>query len=487
MSSEEQVISNYWTNEPNIKEAKTVFLEKGIIKRELISDQLAFSWLRCKYKNTPHFEALKRTAKSGKRIPSKQVKNAALSMSEIWIALFDDKYDIIAYTGSVQITQILAGVDFAEASMGTNGIGGAIESGKLTTTIGLEHYAAALEPYVTIGIPLQNLFVGVVIPLQIADDEMLHKILAYTYETLFEHEIGDRSHYNLDLYFFRKDIQVYKSCAQQFNTIANRMPLLWVSSSGAWEGYALAQAIHENSTRKEKPFTYICNEEAWRRESFLEEGHPLQGTLVIENIQWFTQETQRKLNQFIESKLINSKPYKSLFKSDIAIIFIDNSTTKTMANSPKMYLGLQSKLAIVNLIIPSFEDIGLQFKSYLYTEFEKICIERYNSEIYLGEEALKVLTLYKWVNQYTELLYVVDYVIHQTFEGNKIPLTALPDYVLRAIDNKAEKRKLKEHEQELIHQLLINNKGNIKKTAEMLGITRTTLYKKIEEYNINSK
>lgn len=487
MSSEELVISNYWTNEPNIKEAKSIFLEKGVIKRELISDQLAFSWLRCKYKNTPHSDELKPTTKTGRRIPSKQVKNSALTMSEIWIALFDDKYDTIAYTGSVQITQALAGVDFSEANIGTNGIGSAIESGKVAVTIGLEHYASTLESYVTVGIPLQNLFVGVVIPLQIADDEMLQKILSYAYEVLFEYEIGDRSHYNLDLYFFRKDIQVYKSCAQQFNALVNRMPLLWVSSSGNWEGYALAKLIHDNSIRKDKSFTYLCSEEGWRLEGLIDESLVKGGTLVIENAYWLTQHSQRKLNQFIESKLINSKPYKSLFQSDIAVIFIDYAPLKGSPELPKMYLGLQSKLSKVNLVIPAFDDVGLQFKSYLFSEFEKICMERYNSEFYLSEEALNVLTRYKWVNQYTELLYIVDYAVAQKFEGNKIPLTSLPDYVLRAVDNKVEKKKLREQEEELIRQVLSNNKGNIKKTAETLGITRTTLYKKIEEYGINPK
>lgn len=487
MSSEELAISKYWTNEPNIKEAKSIFLEKGVIKRELISDQLAFSWLRCKYKNIPHHAEPKSSAKSGKRIPSKQVKNAALTMSEIWIGLIDEKYDLIAYTGSVQITQALAGVNFAESAIGTNGIGASIDTGKMGMSIGLEHYSSALEAYVTVGLPLQNLFVGIIIPLQFADDDTLQKVLSYPYETLFEHEIGDRNSYDLDLYFFRKDIQVYKNCGQQFNNIANRMPLLWVSSSDAWEGYALAKAIHENSSRKESSYVYICNEEGWRLEDLLKDGGIGKGTLVIENVAWLSQVIQKKLSQYIESKLINSKPYKSLFKSDIAIVFIENRLNGVSTELPIMYLGLQSKLSKVNLVIPSFGDIGLQFKSYLYSEFEKICAEVYNSEFSLSEEALNLLTSYKWVKQYAELLYVVDYVMAQKLEGIKIPSTTLPDYILRAVGNRGERKKLKEHEQDMIRQLLQTNKGNIKKTAEMLGITRTTLYKKIEVYGINSK
>lgn len=487
MSVEGLRISNYWTNEPNIKEAKTIFFDKGVIKRELISDQLAFSWLRCKYKNVPHSFETTSLNKSGKRIPSKQVKISALTMSEIWIALIDEKYDIIAYTGSVQMAQMFAGINFSEAVIGTNGVGTCIDSGKVGISIGLEHYSTTLEGYVTIGMPLQNLFVGIVLPLQFADDEALNKVLSYPYETLFQHEIGDRSQYALDLYFFRKDIQVYKTCFQQFNNIVNRIPILSLTVPDSWEGYSLSSLIHEKSVRAEQPFEYICNQDGWRLEGLLSSGSSFSGTIVIENMAWFSQEIQKKTNQFIESKLINSKPYKCLFKSDIAIIFVEICQRELLTELPKMYLGLQSKLSKVNLVIPAFGDVGQQFKSYLYTEFEKICAERYNRQMALSEEALNLLTGYKWVRQYAELLYIADYVIDQDSENTLVPVTALPDYILRAVSNSGERKKLKEHEKELIVQLLKTQNGNIKKTSEVLGITRTTLYKKIAEYGIDTK
>lgn len=480
----ESSISNYWSAEPKIKEARKVFFEKGIIKRELLADELAFSWLRCKYKNTSSTETPSPVMNESRRIPIKQLKKIPIALNEIWIGLFDSNHQLKVYTGNPLLGQSLSLWEFNEASAGYNGIGSCFETEKPELTIGLEHYNDYLTQFVTIGIPYKDSTVGLILPLQIADDELLEKLLSISFDLIFDHGSYAQEDDATDCYFFRQDIQIFNNCYKQFSKLRDQNMYLKITASNAFGANLLAREIHQKSCRRDFEFVYLCEHSFERILSFDKWIKGFKGTIYIEDCRWLPMDFQMKVSKFIDSKLINSKASNHLYKSDVVVLTSEICIDDELAELPEEYAGLQMKFAKVNLIIPSFMEMGQQFKSYLYTEFERLCSKRWQCDYCLSEETLNLLKDYSWPEQYKELVYVVDYIVTQKFQGHEVPLTAMPAYILRAADNPIDKMSLRDLERLWIMKSLMKSKGNIKRTAEQLGITRTTLYKKIEDYQI---
>jgi hypothetical protein len=480
----ENTLSQYWMNEPHIREARHIFFQKGVIRRELIEDELAFSWLRCKYKGTSFVEITSSNSENSRRIPIKQMKKMPVALNELWIGLFDLNNELVCFTGNLWLGQTFSKCSFIEASAGFNGIGTCIETRKMAMTVGLEHYNEQLCPYVTLGIPYEHQMIGVILPLQIADDETVGRIINLPFASIFQNQLASEKDLEYDCYFFRRDIHVYESCYKQFLKYASQYAYLSIGAKNKSDGYLLAQEIHKKSSRTSGEFVYLCVNDLEKCMTLSMWHSGFVGTIYIEDLCWFPRAFQRKLDELIEKKLTNCKVQMGLKDCSLGFVIFNNKMSENSKESPELYSALQKKFEKVNLVIPSYLEIGQQFKSYLYTEFEKICSKLGYREMNLSEDALNVLTGYQWPEQYTELVYLTDYVAHQKFKGNEVPLSALPEYIIKSRERFGGSMQLKAMEHQWIVSVLGSTHGNIKKTSELLGITRTTLYKKIEEYQI---
>lgn len=486
MDLEERILK-YWTEESKIKEARKTFFEKGIVKRELVEDNLAFSWLRCKYKNLSECTLPLLENAAAERISTRKLSKYKLSLSHVWMGYFDQSGRLKSYLGNAGLCQTFSKLDFSETALGYNAIAVAFEQKEMAMTIGLEHYSDYLIDYVVLGLPSEQEVIGLIFPVQELDELFLKELMKLPFKQIFSSSLETLDlHRNMSSYFFRKDILVFDRCFQQFNKIQKGYGFLRIKSESPYEALLLAKEIHERSSRQSQPF-YILNPQRDSQADIEARINQLkEGTLFIEHYRWLNSEDQKRIVQIIDSKLINSKAENSLFSMDIAIILHEVIKENCLANLPDLIPSLQLRLEKVTLVIPSFKEIGQQFKWYLSSEFEKRMAEVWSKDITLSEEALNTLTQYEWPNQYRELLYVIDEVAREILMGEEIPLSALPPYLLRSIDNQSETLSLKAKEKQWIQEILHQTNGNIKKTSEILEITRATLYRKINEYDIKN-
>lgn len=484
MKNLEISISNYWLVESQIHEARKVFFEKGIIKRELLDDELAFSWLRCKYKNISASTIPENHESKSKKIPIKQVRKLPLSLSEIWMGTFDEDNQLNYYTGNLELGEKFANWAFDEDSAGYNGIGYCLETNNTNIIVGFEHYNKHLSQYITIGFSYEKETVGIIIPLQLADDELIVRILENSFENIFDTGIELKDTPYLECYFFNSEIQVFNNCYKQFAVIASKYPYLKISTQQSYEANLLAREVHKNSARSQEAFLCLSADDPYSHELLECLDIDFKGTIYIEGCHWFSHLEQEKINDMIECKSINSKPIKGLYEADLAVFIFNKIDDACMLDYPEISPSLQSKYCDANLIIPSFKEIGHQFQSYLSDEFERLSLERLKQVICLSEETLKVLTNYSWPESYKELLYLVDYIGRDDVLGSEIHLNAIPDYILDSEQHSVDRMTIKYLEKKWIKKSLEKSKGNIKRTSEILGITRTTLYKKIKEYEI---
>lgn len=484
MISIDSILNEYWKNEAKLSEARKTFFDKGIIKRDLVSDQLAFSWLRCKYKNLN--AALNPINEPGQclRVPLNHLKRNGRDFSSAWIGLFNTECELIQYSGNPILCDYFSKVDFKETTAGYNAIAYVVEHGGEYVTTGFEHYNEYFCEYMIIGISMENHIYGLIIPLQDIDAQSTTEILRHISYDLFKSINHEYKALHLDCFFFRKDIAVFDRCLKSYQKLVDGYGLLHVFTDSVYNAKLLAQEIHRKSKRNSGRFEYICgkNMDYIQLDDLLNCNDPM--TIVVEDLRWFSTEMQGRLLRFIDSKLINSKSGNNLYTRDVAIIIHEYSNADCLLKLPDVMPGLQMRLKNVSLSIPNFLDIGLQFKSYLSSEFERMISKAWNRDLALSEEALNALTQYDWPEQYRELEYMVNEIGAVGFNGSEVPLSALPSYILRNYENSVETTKLKDKERQWILQMYALTKGNMKKTSELLGITRSTLYRKMLEYGV---
>lgn len=483
----EVILTDYWRNETKLNEARRTFFEKGIVKRELVSDQLAFSWLRCKYKNLNAGLNPLNEVTQGLRVPLNHLRRNGRNFSDVWIGLFDQTCELIQYSGNPSLCDYFSKVDFRETTAGYNAIAYVSEHGGSFVTTGYEHYNEYFTDFMIIALNLDNYLYGLIVPLQDIDAVSTMEAISQITHDLFKNTDNETKQIALDCFFFRKDIAVFERCQKNFNKLTNGFGVIHAISDSSYHARILAQEIHRKRIRNPIEFEVIDCKIADKSHFDRTFTNNQAKTIYIENLRWLSIELQGKLMKFIDSKLINSKPENDLYKRDVVIIIHEYHDPDCLLKLPDISAALQLRLKNVSLVIPNFMDIGQQFKLYLSTEFERLISKTWNRDLVLSEEALNALTQYDWPEQYRELEYLASELSKVSFNGSEVPLSALPSYILRNYENLIETTKLKDKERQWILQMYGQTKGNVKKTSELLGITRSTLYRKLIEYGLKDE
>jgi DNA-binding NtrC family response regulator len=125
------------------------------------------------------------------------------------------------------------------------------------------------------------------------------------------------------------------------------------------------------------------------------------------------------------------------------------------------------------------EDIPDLFHHY----FDQYC-KRYNKTMEMDDSLIAYLCNYKWPGNIRELQHAIERAVilckEQTLSAADFQLTnaAEPDREINSLN-------LSDMEREVIQKALNKFGNNLTKAAEELGIGRTTLYRKIEEYGLS--
>ncbi len=285
------------------------------------------------------------------------------------------------------------------------------------------------------------------------------------------------------------------------NSISN---VLLVGESGTGKEI-FAQAIHNASNRKNNPFLAI-NCAALPRNLIESElfgyadgaftgakkgGNPGKfeladgGTLFLDEIGEMPLEFQAVLLRVLQENSITRIGGGKLIPIDVRIIAATNKKLEEEIKLGHFREDLFYRLNVLRINIPSLrerpDDIVI-----LAEHFLNKLNQRLNKDVsQISKDALDVLTRYRWPGNARELQNVLERTIN-IVTGNIITTSDLPATIRNTVEEKDEPMlvPLDNYEKELIISLLNKNKGNKSKVAEFMGISRTTLYRKIYEYRI---
>lgn len=268
-----------------------------------------------------------------------------------------------------------------------------------------------------------------------------------------------------------------------------------------------AQAIHNNSSRRGQPFVAInCGaipKELLESELFGYEegaftgakkgGRPGKleladtGTLFLDEIGDMPFDMQVKLLRVLQTKEIQRVGGIRSIPVDIRVISATNKNLKEAISQHKFRSDLFYRISTLNITIPALrersDDILLLAEHFIH--LHELRLNR--SALPLLPETSAALQKYSWPGNVRQLENAVERAIYLA-EGKPLLPSHFGFEESQSVGNASEKNSacitLENLERQAIVNALEEFRGNISQTAQALGITRPTLYRKIEKYHL---
>jgi len=281
----------------------------------------------------------------------------------------------------------------------------------------------------------------------------------------------------------------------------------------------VAQAIHQNSPRKKKPFVALnC---AALSENILESelfGHIKGaftdassdrvgkfeyadgGTLFLDEVGDMPLATQIKLLRVLESGEITRVGSNQPVRVNVRILSATNRNLEDAVEDGSFRSDLYHRLKVVTILIPNLQERSADIP-LLIEHFMKQFSKRHQKPIKGMSRAARVkLLAFSWPGNVRQLRNVIESMVvvdcDETLDVDDLPAELEPDagHVQAAVSSTVEEnvgitslvgRPLDEIEKIFIGETLKLAGGNREQTAEMLGIGERTLYRKIKEYKLH--
>lgn len=214
------------------------------------------------------------------------------------------------------------------------------------------------------------------------------------------------------------------------------------------------------------------------------------GTLFLDEIGEVESATQVKLLRVLEERRFERVGGMDSLDVDTRLLTATNRDLKRMVGEGAFREDLFFRLNVVKISLPPLrrrkEDIPMLLRHFL----EEFADENGKNLQGFTPDALDVLTRYRWPGNIRELRNVVERMVVLS-RGDKLTVRDLPSEMREERGSVSEtpvqiegSRSMRDAEKTMIAQALKDNRGNRTRAAQQLGISRRTLHRKLNEYDL---
>lgn len=264
----------------------------------------------------------------------------------------------------------------------------------------------------------------------------------------------------------------------------------------------VARAIHQNSLRKDNSFVAVdmgaITETLFESELFghkkgaftdAREDRPGRfelanhGTLFLDEIGNLSMSLQSKLLSALQSRQVTRVGANQSMEVDIRLICATNMPLHQMVKDGKFRQDLLYRINTVEITIPPLceriDDIPA-----LATHFLNYYSKRYHKEVLtISAEAMSKLKKYPWPGNVRELQHSIERAVIMA-DSNQLQES---DFLFNRKGSESaslDTLNLDEVEKSAVVKAIQLHGGNISKAAEELGLTRASLYRRMEKYGL---
>lgn len=273
----------------------------------------------------------------------------------------------------------------------------------------------------------------------------------------------------------------------------------------------IARRIHELSARKQHPFiavhcaaltdTLLASElfghekgsftgATERKKGRFERAH--MGSLFLDEIGEITKDTQVKLLRVLQEGEFERVGGTKSIKVDVRLIAATNKTLLDEVQQQRFREDLYYRINVIYLKVPPLrerkEDIATLVNAFL-RQYAEVNAKKIRG---IEKDALETLERYDWPGNIRELKNIVERMIVLS-SSDMLTLDQIPEDIRQGRAPSSGTKmdtplqgitKITDAEKELIQKALLETRGNKSTAAEKLGISRRTLYRKLEEYKL---
>lgn len=215
------------------------------------------------------------------------------------------------------------------------------------------------------------------------------------------------------------------------------------------------------------------------------------GTLFLDEIGEINAATQVKLLRVLETHKFERLGGSETINSDFRLIAATNKDLKKMVSEGSFREDLYYRLSVVDLHLPPLRERKEEISGLVKLFIEESCRENMKNVSGISKEALAKLESYDWPGNIRELRNCVEKMVVLS-SGEELQVSDVPEFPGKTellqdnekIYSEAEPLNLAASEKELILKALFECGGNRTAAAKKLGISRRTLYRKIEIFGI---
>jgi two-component system, NtrC family, nitrogen regulation response regulator NtrX len=276
----------------------------------------------------------------------------------------------------------------------------------------------------------------------------------------------------------------------------------------------VAHALHRMSLRRDNPFVEVncaaIPEELIESELF---GHVKgsftgavedkigkfeqadQGTLFLDEIGDMSLRTQSKVLRVIEEQRFSPLGSKKELALDVRVVAATNKNLEEEILKGNFREDLFFRLNVIPFYVPPLREHAEDIPELLNFFLETFTAAYGRRPKHLTEPALEILRHYRWPGNVRELRNLVERLVIMV-SGDRIERRHIPQTLSHPVRPGASRRAsggfstLHEartaYERDYILRKLGENHGNVSRTAEVLGLERSHLYRKMKALGISA-
>ena len=293
---------------------------------------------------------------------------------------------------------------------------------------------------------------------------------------------------------------------------ASRASVLLCGESGTGKE-VIARLIHEQSGRKGKFVPVHCaaltatllESELFGYEKGAFTGAAEQrkgkfeiadgGTLFLDEIGEIDSATQVKLLRVLETRCFERVGGVEQVKSDFRLVAATNKDLRKMVKEDKFREDLYYRLAVINLELPPLRKRQQEIPQLVKKFVREFSAENNRSIPEISADAMDKLCSFGWPGNIRQLRNMIescvvllkgDIITSQDIilpdDNNVLSAEAVVPTEIAAVEEKNSAKAMKDVEWELIEKTLAECGGNRSKAAEILGISRRTIQRRLAEH-----
>jgi len=337
------------------------------------------------------------------------------------------------------------------------------------------------------------------------------EILALTVERAFRlHDLQQENHRLQAMHqpdalsgLITRDPSMLRLCRTVEKVATSNATVLFLGESGTGKE-VLARGLHDASSRRDERFVAIncaaIPENLLESELFGYEKGAFtgaakttpgkietanRGTLFLDEIGDLPMPLQAKLLRFLQERVIERVGGRSEIPVDVRIVCATHQDLKSLIKEGRFREDLFYRLAEIVVEIPPLRDRLGDVSLLAHAFVKRFAGEQNRGSLLLREDALRMIETHKWPGNVRELENCVKRAVimaeggHITAEDIGLEIAEddeAPVLDLRQIRDEAERR--------AILAALGRSNGNVVKAAEMLGVSRPTLYDLMHRFGL---